>query len=44
MYTYIAKGNTDTGLLQKKVAALVPLLSSKASPQQLSLLQEYYMI
>jgi hypothetical protein len=35
-----SKDNTDTGLLQKKVAALVPLLSSKASAKELSLLQE----
>ena len=35
-----SKGNTETALLQQKVAALVPLLAAKASQNELSLLQE----
>ena len=36
-----SKDATDTGLLQQKVSALVPLLAAKASKQQLALLQEF---
>jgi len=35
-----ANTDLDTKLLQTKIAALVPLVSAKASPQQLALLQE----
>merc|ERR1719253_968804 len=35
-----SRDNTDTGLLQQKVAALAPLLAGKASQQELALLQD----